>query len=134
MRARVAGAPVGRLATLGPDGAPRLVPICFVLAGEVVYSAVDLKPKRTSDLGRLRNVARDPRVCVLIDHYEHDWSRLWWIRLDGVAQTLGSGAEAADALARLIAKYDQYRREPPPGPVLKIEIRRWRAWTSSATK
>jgi PPOX class probable F420-dependent enzyme len=134
MRARVAGAPVGRLATLGPDGAPRLVPICFVLAGEVVYSAVDHKPKRTSDLGRLRNVARDPRVCVLIDHYENDWSRLWWIRLDGVAQTLGAGAEAADALAHLIAKYDQYRREPPPGPVLKIEIRRWKAWTSSATK
>ena len=131
MRSRVAAAPVARLATVRPSGAPHLVPFCFVLDGNVIYSAVDRKPKRSTSLGRLRNVAADPRVCVLVDHYENDWSRLWWVRLDASAQTLGPGAEATRALLRLGAKYAQYRLEPPPGPVLRIDIQRWTGWAAS---
>ena len=94
MRGRVAAARVARLATLGRDGAPHLVPFCFALSGDVLYSAVDHKRKRSSRLQRFDNVARDPRVGVLVDHYEEDWSKLWWVRLEGLARELESGAEA----------------------------------------
>jgi PPOX class probable F420-dependent enzyme len=130
MRALVAAARVGRLATVRASGAPHLVPFCFVLDGELLYSAVDRKPKRTTRLRRLENAAGEPRVCVLVDHYEEDWSRLWWVRLDGRARELPPGAEAGRALALLEAKYDQYRRDPPPGPVLRIDVERWRWWGS----
>ena len=77
-------AEVARLATVAADGAPHLVPVCFALAGDVVYSAVDGKPKRTPDLARLANIAAEPRVALLADHYEEDWTRLWWVRVDGM--------------------------------------------------
>lgn len=128
MRARVAAARVARLATVTAGGAPHLVPLCFVLDGDVLYSAVDLKPKRTERLRRLANVAAEPRVCVIVDHYEEDWSRLWWIRIDGVARELGQEEEAERARALLRAKYEQYRLQPPAGPVLRIEGQRWRGW------
>ncbi len=128
VRARVAAARVGHLATVRASGAPHLVPFCFVLDGELLYSAVDRKPKRTSRLLRLENAAAEPRVCVMVDHYEEDWSRLWWIRLDGRARELADGGEAAHALALLAAKYAQYRAAPPDGPVLRIDVERWRWW------
>jgi len=131
MRARVASAAVARLATIGRDGAPHLVPFCFVLDADVLYSAVDRKPKRTASLRRLQNTAADPRVSVLIDHYENDWSRLWWIRLDGRARTLETGTEFRRALFRLGAKYAQYRLDPPPGPVLRIDVERWTGWAAA---
>lgn len=130
MRTRVASARVGRLATVRASGAPHQVPFCFVLDGELLYSAVDRKPKRTTRLRRLENTAGEPRVCVLVDHYEEDWSRLWWVRLDGRARELPPGTEAARALTLLGAKYDQYRRDPPEGPVLRIDVERWRWWDS----
>jgi PPOX class probable F420-dependent enzyme len=130
MRKRVATARIGRLATQGPDG-PHLVPFCFVLEDDRLYSAVDRKPKRQGRLRRLRNVSRDPRVSVLVDHYQEDWSRLWWVRLDGAARELEPGVETERALALLAAKYPQYRRQPPPGPVLRIDILRWRGWTAT---
>jgi PPOX class probable F420-dependent enzyme len=128
MRARVAAARVARLATVGPGGAPHLVPFCFVLAGEVLYSAVDHKPKRTANLRRLANAAAEPRVCVLVDHYEDDWSRLWWVRLDARAERLEPGPEVERALAELAVKYPQYRETTPAGPVLRIAIERWSGW------
>jgi PPOX class probable F420-dependent enzyme len=131
MRGRVAAARVARLATLGRDGAPHLVPFCFALSGDVLYSAVDHKRKRSSRLQRFDNVARDPRVGVLVDHYEEDWSKLWWVRLEGLARELESGAEANEALRLLTAKYGQYRDDPPSGPVLRIEVQRWSGWTAS---
>lgn len=129
-RARVTAARVARLGTVRASGAPHLVPFCFVLDGELLYSAVDRKPKRTQRLLRLENAAAEPRVCVLIDHYEEDWSRLWWVRLDGRARELPPGDEAASAAARLAAKYAQYREAPPDGPVLRIDVERWRWWES----
>jgi PPOX class probable F420-dependent enzyme len=131
MRARVAAAPVARLATVAVTGAPHLVPFCFVLDGDVLYSAVDRKPKRTTRLRRLDNAAAEPRVCVLVDHYEADWSRLWWVRLDGLARQLEPGPEVERALAGLAAKYPQYRAAPPDGPVLRIDVERWTGWSGA---
>jgi len=125
---RVAEARVARLATTDPDGRPHLVPICFALVGEVLYSAVDQKPKRSRDLRRLRNLRERPWATVLVDHYEEDWSRLWWARLRGRALVLEDGPRADRALAALAEKYPQYRREPPAGPVIALEVAEWRSW------
>ncbi|HKF75790.1 MAG TPA: TIGR03668 family PPOX class F420-dependent oxidoreductase [Candidatus Dormibacteraeota bacterium] len=131
MRRRVTDARVARLATVRPGGGPHLVPFCYVLDGDTVYSAVDRKPKRTLDLRRLVNAAAEPRVSVLVDHYEDDWSRLWWVRLDGRARRLSPGPEAGRALDALAAKYPQYRAARPPGPVLRIDVERWTAWAAA---
>ena len=128
VRQRVEQARVARLATVGADGKPHLVPICFALAGETLYSAVDRKPKRSLRLKRLENVRANPRVEVVVDHYEDDWSRLWWVRLRGRARVLEGDEERERALALLAEKYPQYRAEPPPGPVLAIDVDRWSAW------
>ena len=130
MRERVGAARVGRLATLGAEGRPHLVPICFALEGETLYSAVDEKPKRSRRLKRLENIRRHPEVTVLVDHYEEDWARLWWVRLDGEATVLEQGPERERVLALLQAKYEQYRAEPPTGPVIAVRVARWRAWSS----
>jgi PPOX class probable F420-dependent enzyme len=128
MRDRVAAARVARLATLGADGRPHLVPICFALEGETLYSAVDEKPKRSQRLQRLENIRRRPEVCVLVDHYEEDWTRLWWVRLDGSARVLEEGPERQRALDLLRAKYEQYRAESPAGPVIAVRIGAWCGW------
>jgi PPOX class probable F420-dependent enzyme len=130
MRERVRDARVGRLATVAQDGRPHLVPLCFVLEGDVLYSAVDEKPKRSQRLKRVENIRSRPQVSVLVDHYEEDWARLWWVRLDGSARVLDEGAEREHALALLQAKYEQYRSEPPTGPVVAIRIEHWRGWSS----
>ena len=130
MRERVAAARVGRLATLGAEGRPHLAPICFALEGDTLYSAVDEKPKHSKRLKRLENIRHHPEVTVLVDHYEEDWTRLWWVRLDGVATVLEQGLERERALELLQAKYEQYRAEPPTGPVIAVRVARWRAWSS----
>jgi PPOX class probable F420-dependent enzyme len=89
---------------------------------------VDHKPKRTNDLRRLRNIREQPEVCLLADHYEEDWSRLWWVRADGVARVL-VGDERDEPLTALAAKYAQYSEQPPEGPVIRIEVFAWRGWT-----
>jgi PPOX class probable F420-dependent enzyme len=129
-RARFRAARVARLATVGESGAPHLVPIVFALAGDdLIYSAVDAKPKRHSRLRRLANIAHEPRVSVLADHYDEDWTQLWWVRADGRARVL---PDAPEALAALAGKYPQYRKTAPPGPFLVIEVGRWSAWTGAA--
>jgi PPOX class probable F420-dependent enzyme len=124
---------VARLATTDPDGRPHLVPIVFALPGQTLYSAVDAKPKRSRSLRRVANARQRPDVTVLIDHYEDDWSRLWWVSLRGRAQVLEAGEEAERALQLLVDKYEQYRREPPGRPVLAVDILEWRSWDASAT-
>ena len=128
MRARVAEARVGRLATVTGDGWPHLVPCCFALEGNVVYSAVDAKPKSTLALQRLANLRANPHAALLVDFYADDWSKLWWVRVDGTGRVIESGAEQGAALSLLARKYDQYTREPPPGPVVAIDIVTWRGW------
>jgi PPOX class probable F420-dependent enzyme len=128
--ARVTGARVARLATTDPDGRPHLVPIVFALEGDTLYSAVDRKPKRSTKLRRIENARVRPDVTVLVDHYEDDWSGLWWIRLRGRARVLDEGEERERALELLAEKYPQYRREPPDGPVLAVDVTEVRTWSS----
>jgi PPOX class probable F420-dependent enzyme len=129
VRERFAAARVARLATVDATGAPHLVPLVFALVGDVIHSAVDAKPKRHTALRRLANIAHEPRVSVLADHYDDDWDRLWWVRADGDARVLESSPVG---LAALAAKYPQYRAAPPAGPFLLIEVRRWSSWSSAA--
>jgi PPOX class probable F420-dependent enzyme len=141
-RRRVAEARVARLATADADGRPHVVPMVFALAsgrdagetrsGDTVYSAVDAKPKRSTSLRRLANIAANPRVAVLVDHYEDDWHALWWVRADGTGRVLDAdGPEGRDAIARLVARYPQYREQPPPGPVVAIDVARWSSWSAT---
>jgi PPOX class probable F420-dependent enzyme len=129
-RRRLAAAEVARLATVGRDG-PHLVPVVFAVDGDRIVTAVDRKPKRTMKLKRLDNVATDPRVSLLVDHYDDDWDRLWWVRVDGTA-AVGEGGPVRDwAVALLVAKYAQYRTDPPPGPAVIITIERVASWESA---
>jgi PPOX class probable F420-dependent enzyme len=123
-----ANARVAHLATVDATGAPHLVPLVFALVGDVIHSAVDSKPKRHTALRRLANIAHEPRVSVLADHYDDDWTRLWWVRADGDARVLDSSPEG---LVALTAKYPQYLAVPPPGPFLRIEVRRWSSWSAT---
>ena len=129
-RALFATARVARLATVGEDGAPHVVPIVFALDGDLLYSAVDHKPKRTQRLRRLANIAANPRVSVLADHYDEDWTRLWWARADGTARVVepGAGADHERAVALLVGRYEQYAGRPPSGPAIVIEVLRWSGW------
>jgi len=125
---RLIAARVARLATTDPDGRPHLVPIVFALEDDTLYSAVDRKPKRSSTLRRIENARARPDVTILVDHYEEDWGRLWWIRLRGRARVLDDGEERDRALALLQEKYPQYRAEPPAGPVLAVDVTDVREW------
>src|SRR4051812_49903804 len=131
-RGRFAGASVARLATVGADGRPHIVPLVFALRGETIYSAVDdAKPKATMRLRRLANIAENPVVALLADHYEDDWTALWWARADGTARLLDPGDdEAARARGLLADRYAQYRAAPPPGVVVAVDVARWSGWTA----
>jgi PPOX class probable F420-dependent enzyme len=128
-RELLASARVARLASTDADGRPHLVPITFALEGDSILTAVDHKPKRTMRLRRLTNIAANPRVAVLADHYEEEWPKLWWARADGLARVLEPGiAEHANAVAQLTARYPQYRERPPDGPAIEISVSRWSGW------
>ena len=127
-RRRLAGARVGRLATVTGPGRPHIVPCCFVLEGERIFTAVDGKPKSTLALRRLDNIAAHAEVSLLVDHYEENWDELWWVRVDGRARVIESDELAAEALAALAEKYEQYRILAPPGPVICVDITGWRSW------
>jgi PPOX class probable F420-dependent enzyme len=130
-RARFAAAPAARLATLRPDGSPRLVPITFALLDGLVCSAVDeVKPKTSTRLARLADVRRDPRVGLVVDHYADDWSALWWVRVDGTAAVHEDGELRARALDALVAKYPPYAASPPDGVVLVVTPSRWTGWSA----
>ena len=128
MRRRLGEARSAVLSTVTADGRPHAVPCCFFLKGDVVYSAVDAKPKSTLALRRLDNLAANPAACLLVDCYDDDWSKLWWIRVDGTARVLASGDERDHALELLAAKYPQYQATRPPGPVIAMDIVSWRSW------
>jgi PPOX class probable F420-dependent enzyme len=131
-RRRFAAGRVAYLATLRPDGTAAQVPIVFEVTGDRVVSVVDAKPKRTPELARLRHIARDPRVALLVDHYQDDWKLLWWVRAEGMAQVVAGGPERDDALARLLAKYPQYETlDGPFGDAVIVEVTRWTGWSAS---
>ncbi|KWX63272.1 TIGR03668 family PPOX class F420-dependent oxidoreductase [Mycobacterium sp. NAZ190054] len=129
--AAFAAAPVAMLATVGADAVPHVVPVVFAVPEhrqDILYTAIDAKPKSTRRLRRLVNIEHNPAVSLLVDHYDDDWSRLWWVRADGVATIHHSGVEMATGYAQLRAKYPQYQRVELDGPVVTVEIRRWSSW------
>jgi PPOX class probable F420-dependent enzyme len=129
-RALLASARVARLATVGEHAQPHLVPVTFAVDGDYICIAIDHKPKTTVNLKRLQNIRLNPRVSLLADHYEEDWSQLWWVRADGQASIL-SDSDRSGPLDLLAHKYDQYTGQRPDGPVISIEVTRWTAWASS---
>lgn len=130
MRARFAAARVARLATVRPDGRPHLVPVVFAVSGDLVWSAVDDKPKSTRALQRLANVEANPSVALLVDHYDDDWTQLWWVRAEGRADVLELGAAGtAEALDSLARKYPQYAAHRPAGPLVRVSVTRWSGWS-----
>jgi len=130
MRERFAAAAVAHLATADSEGRPHIVPVVIALDGDTVYFAVDQKPKRTRDLRRLRNIAMNPSVAVLVDHYEEDWEALWWVRAEGSAYALAPGPETDRALRMLTQRHPQYSTQPPPGPAVAIKVHRWSSWSA----
>jgi PPOX class probable F420-dependent enzyme len=107
------------------------VPICFALDEQTLYFAVDSKPKQTTNLKRLRNIAANPAISVLVDHYEADWDKLWWVRLDGVARVVTDDGEVKKALRLLAARYSQYRATTPAGPVVAVAIAGMTGWSAT---
>lgn len=129
--AAFAAARVARLATLRPDGSPRLVPVTFTVVDGLICSAVDaVKPKRHRQLARLADIEREPRVALLVDEYDEDWTQLWWARIDGLAAVRAVDGAAAAALA---AKYPAYRATDLMGaPMVVVTPCRWTGWTAGA--
>ncbi|WP_410793309.1 TIGR03668 family PPOX class F420-dependent oxidoreductase [Kribbella sp. C-35] len=127
-RARVAAARVGRLATVSADLRPHIVPVTYAVHADELFIAIDQKPKSTTALKRLRNIAAHEHVAVLVDEYDEDWTHLWWVRVDGVARVVPEHPPAVDLL---VAKYPQYEADPPQGPVISIRARGWSGWSFS---
>jgi PPOX class probable F420-dependent enzyme len=120
---------VARLATVDAQGRPHLVPVVFAVLGDEVWSAVDAKPKSTRALKRLANIEANGAVSLLVDHYDDDWTRLWWVRADGEATVVQVGAAGTDAVLDALAqKYPQYASDRPAGPLVRVEVRRWSSW------
>ncbi|NDU73697.1 TIGR03668 family PPOX class F420-dependent oxidoreductase [Actinomadura sp. DSM 109109] len=130
-RRLLATVPVARLATVGEDARPHLVPVTFAVHRGAVYTAVDHKPKTTRNLRRLADIRANPRVALLADHYEDDWDRLWWVRVDGHAVVVDDPARTAGPVGLLADRYPQYRARPPEGPVIAITIDAWTGWSAS---
>ncbi len=129
VRAFIDARPVAHLATVDPDGRPHVVPITFALVDGRIYSAIDEKPKRTTRLQRLRNIAREPRVSLVFDRYEDDWSRLAWVMVRGRAAVIDAGAEHAAAVAALRGRYPQYATMALEArPIIRVEPERVTEW------
>jgi len=122
--------------TIGARGVPHAVPVCFVYDGRFFYSAIDRKPKRVAPgkLARLRNIARKPQVALLIDHYEENWKRLWFILIRGEAKLVpdSSGQERAAAISALKEKYPQYAAGmlTDDAPLIRISPEKVSHWSS----
>ncbi|WP_085997762.1 TIGR03668 family PPOX class F420-dependent oxidoreductase [Nocardia jiangxiensis] len=130
---RFRDARVARLATVSEDGQPHVVPVTFALAPDtpepVAVFAIDHKPKTTTNLRRLRNIAATERISLLADEYSEDWTQLWWVRLDGTAHILTEPPDHTAPIAWLTAKYPQYQDNPPQGPVVRIAVQTISGWS-----
>lgn len=133
-RRRFAAADVAYLATVRTDGRPHVVPIVFVADGDRAVSIADPKPKRGPDLLRFRNIAANPAVSLLVDEYDADWERLWWVRADGIARIVDDGPERDLTIALLRAKYPQYAAWTTPfGAAMVVTIERWSSWSLASS-
>lgn len=115
------------LATADASGVPHLVPVVFAAVDDGLALVVDHKPKRTTDLKRLRNIAANPHVSLLAEHYAADWSTLWWARADGTARI---GSVTPELLAAFQARYPQYREVAPAGPAVVVTVAKWSGWSA----
>lgn len=131
LRQRAERARVARLATIRPDGRPHVVPITFAIVANTLIWAIDHKPKRTTDLQRLRNIELNPAVSVLVDAYDEDWSQLWWVRLDGVATVVRGEPDRSTTCEPLLTKYGEYRVQPPSGPIVRIAVASFSWWSAA---
>jgi PPOX class probable F420-dependent enzyme len=142
IRSLLGQARVARLATANASGRPHLVPVTFALdaaddsgtsgGADRVYIAIDHKQKTTTNLKRLRNIAENPAVSLLADHYAEDWATLWWARADGQAHILPAGDPGRERpLNLLTAKYPQYAQHPPDGQFIVIAVSHWTGWASA---
>lgn len=127
----LSSARVAVLASVRPDGRAHAVPIVFAIDGDYLYTAVDHKPKSTTRLARLENIAANPQVSVLAQHYNDDWEQLWWVRVDGEAAVLESAVHRQKAVDLLMAKYAQYRSQVPSGDVIAVRIDRLTGWAAA---
>jgi PPOX class probable F420-dependent enzyme len=129
---RLRSARVGRLATLTPEGKPHVVPFVFVVSEQSsatrLYWMVDEKPKRSKELQRLRNIEHQPAVELVVDEYDEDWSRLWWVRARGRARVVVEADERDVALGLLRGKFPQYESTDDPGLVVAIEVEAITGW------
>ena len=130
-RSRFALARVARLATVGVNRAPHIVPVTFAIDGDRIVTAVDAKPKRGAPLRRLANIRADPRVSLLADEYDDDWEKLWWVRADGEARIVAEDPGLGRALALLRARYAQYATVALIGPAVVIDVGRWVGWSAA---
>lgn len=126
--ARFRAARVARLATVSAAGVPHLVPVTFAAWATTVVIAIDHKPKTTLNLKRLRNIRATGRVSLLVDEYDEDWSRLWWVRVDGTAEVVETEPARSELVTRLRAKYVQYQDNPPEGPVIRVSVDTVSGW------
>jgi len=132
-RRRFTAARVATLATTNADGGADLVPVTYALVGDVILTAVDHKPKSTRRLRRLDNIARQPAVALLADHYtDYDWAALWWVRAHGTATV--SDEVPGSLLDALVAKYAPYADAPPAGPFIVVPVDRWSGWAATAAR
>lgn len=127
----LARAQVAALGTVGPKGWPHQVPVTFAVGDGRIVTMVDWKPKTGRRLQRLANIEANSHVSLMAHHYEDDWARLWWVRVDGEARVVTDGPEWEAAQAALVAKYGQYRERPPDGPVIAITPGKIVAWAAS---
>ncbi len=131
LRSRFASSPVARLATVRPDGRPHVVPMVFALVDDTVYSAVDAKPKCSRRLQRVANLLAVPRCALLVDEYDDDWRRLWWVRADGRGELVDEPSPTHPGIQALVQRFRQYIDDPPAGPLLVISVDRWTGWAAS---
>jgi len=122
----------GYLGTVGPQGSPRVLPVCFTWAGDMIWTAIDGKPKKTDFPQRLRDIGGEPKVSFTVDRWDEDWSRLAWLQARGRAHALPEGPEADRARAALRDKYPQYQSTPLQGPVIRIDVEDWVGWDASS--
>ena len=127
----IASARLGRLATADGTGQPLVLPICYAWDGEALVSAIDAKPKRAGELKRVRNIRENPKVSVVIDHYDEDWSTLRYVIIQGRARILTDGSDFARGADLLLAKYPQYRvmgLDRESGLMIKVDSDRVTQW------
>jgi len=121
----------GYLGTVGPQGTPRVLPVCFTWAGDMIWTAIDGKPKKTDFPQRLRDIGGEPKACFTVDRWDEDWSRLAWLQARGRAHALPEGPETDRARAALRDKYPQYQSTPLQGPVIRLDVEDWVGWDAN---